>query len=52
LILLEKDNKDAIKYNSMWYEERMVLLDKYKEQELMENKMNNEFLVKSKLKKF
>jgi hypothetical protein len=51
LLLLEGDKK-VIKLYSEWYEERMFVLNAYREQELIESKMNDKEILKSKMKKF
>jgi hypothetical protein len=52
LSLLEKNNKEAIEYHPVWYEGRMAVLAKYKEQEIIQNKINESLVSKEKLKKF
>jgi hypothetical protein len=52
LLWLEKNNQKALEESPQWYEKRMAVLAKYKEQEIMENKLNKRVLSKEKLKKF
>jgi hypothetical protein len=52
LLLLLEGNEYAIKYNKKWYEERMEVLESYKEKEIIRNKMNDTMISKVKIKKF
>jgi hypothetical protein len=45
LLILEKGNK-SLNNNEKWYKERVEVLAKYKEQELLENKLNKSIIVK------
>ena len=52
LLLLEKDNKEAIEYQREWYEERMRVFDSYKQQEQIESSLDEINISKTKIKKF
>jgi cell division GTPase FtsZ len=44
LLLLLEGNKKANEYKTQWYDERMQELAKYREQEILENKINKAVL--------
>ena len=52
LLLLEKDDENAIENYPEFYEERMAVLESYKEQEVINYKMNSNISPKVKIKKF
>jgi hypothetical protein len=48
LLLLLENNKSAMRYALPWYEERMLVLESYR----IESRLDNKVLSKNKLKKF